>query len=523
MRRFCPTCAVEYEGGTLYCPQDGTRLEEPILDRKTIRELDEQSVAEAMALVGGRYRVEAPFSIGTDGRYFQADHVDLQQKVTLKLLRADEALDEETLERFRREAQAISSIAHPNLMQVRDFHISEDGSAILALNRIEGHSLETKLRQGPIPIDEAFHYADQILAGLGAAHQKNIIHRDIRPCNIAIHEGHARIVEFGSAKILGATKLTKQGLLVGAPQYMSPESAAGHAVDARADLYSLGITLYEMLFGAPPFGGDSFMEVLDLQMNEPHRPPSSLNRQWAMLDPLFEKALAKRAENRFSDAAEFRRALATIRRGDLMERPANAPVVARTGKWDAASAPELPINSLPKWIGGIFALVALVGIAGAAAFWLIPSQESHSHASVAIARAVSPTGHAEEEPAIEETSDESPPPAEPAEPEPAEPAQETRLVEIDATPRAQLWRGNTFIGETPLSLENPSAGEYELRRRGYEEVSFQIEDEGTDRFDLELPRVRRRHENRQSVMRTSAMQPSMARPPGDEMIDPWAM
>ncbi len=252
-------------------------------------------------------RKESPFSVGPEGRYwvekqlgsgamgvvYRAKDGRLDRSVALKELPGWLSNNEEYVARFRREAQALARLTHPYIVQVHDL-IEERGRLWLVLEYVEGGTLAAHLTGRRMPVAEAAKLASQIARGLAFVHGKGIIHRDLKPANILLTGGgEPKISDFGIAKLAETSALTQEGSSVGSPRYMSPEQATGGAVDARSDVYSLGITLYEMLTGRVPFEGDT-SSVLAQQIVQPPPPPRERAPEIpAGLEALVLRMLAK--------------------------------------------------------------------------------------------------------------------------------------------------------------------------------------------------------------------------------------
>jgi beta-lactam-binding protein with PASTA domain/predicted Ser/Thr protein kinase len=261
-------------------------------------------------IVDGRYRVIRRLGSGGMADVYCVEDQQLGRKVALKLLYRRFAEDLQFVERFRREASSAAGLQHPNIVSIYD-RGEWDGTYYIAMEYIEGRTLKEVIReQGPAPSEAAVDIALQILRALRFAHRRGVIHRDIKPHNVLIdHEGRAKVADFGIARA-GASDMTETGSIMGTAQYLSPEQAQGRPVDARSDLYSVGIVLYEMLTGQVPFDAESAVTVALKQVSEQPVPPAQLN---PAIPPALEgvvlRAMAKQPEHRFADADEFITAL----------------------------------------------------------------------------------------------------------------------------------------------------------------------------------------------------------------------
>jgi serine/threonine protein kinase len=212
------------------------------------------------------------------GEVYRATDTRLHRDVALKILPERFAADAERLARFHREAQALAALSHPNIAAIHGLEEDPQSSVhALVLELIDGETLEERLRQGPVPLDEALHIARQLVEALDTAHEKGIVHRDLKPSNIKIRDdGTVKVLDFGLAKLLDTNRLedvsaaptitspavTSPGVVLGTASYMAPEQARGRQADTRADVWAFGVILYEMLTGGRLFEGDTVSEVI---------------------------------------------------------------------------------------------------------------------------------------------------------------------------------------------------------------------------------------------------------------------
>jgi serine/threonine protein kinase len=203
------------------------------------------------------YKITEKLGSGGMGVVYKAEDTKLDRFVALKFLPPHLTTNEEEKQRFIHEAKAASSLDHNNICAIYEIDETEDGQLFISMAYYEGETLDKRIKEKPLPIEEAIDIAIQIAQGLAKAHEKEIVHRDIKPANIMLtKEGVVKVLDFGLAKLLTQTKLTKESTTLGTVSYMSPEQAKGEKVDQRTDDWSLGIVFYEMITGQVPFKGD---------------------------------------------------------------------------------------------------------------------------------------------------------------------------------------------------------------------------------------------------------------------------
>jgi serine/threonine protein kinase len=299
-------------------------------------------------ILGGRYRLRRRMAVGGFGAVFAAEDLRLHRPVAVKVLSPHIANSREHLARFGQEAIAASQIGHDGIVDVRDFDRDVDGTHFIVMELLDGHDLSQLIAtEGPLPVETALAITAQVASALDCAHRCGIVHRDLKPANVFMTSRGSRgdvvkVLDFGISKVmhrrLGAGNLTESGQVVGTPYYMAPEQAQGKPdVDGRADVYALGVMLYEMLTGAPPFTGDHYVVValqhLTLSPPAPSRARPGLP---ASVDPLVMQAMAKEPTERFATMAHFHAAIAA----ELRRLDAGPPGEA------AAPGPAAPVASL---------------------------------------------------------------------------------------------------------------------------------------------------------------------------------
>jgi eukaryotic-like serine/threonine-protein kinase len=287
-------------------------------------------------IVDDRYEVLGPLGEGGMGTVYKVRHVTLNRLFAMKALRRDLAADGALSERFILEARATAAIKHPAVVAITDFGVLSDGIPYFVMELLVGETLSARLRaRGPVPPRDAIDIARKIADGLVASHAAKVIHRDLKPENVFLTgQGDVRIVDFGAAKIVGSSKLTRPGVVFGTPYYMSPEQAGGQPIDGRADVYSLGVLLFEMITGRVPFEADTYMGVLTKHMfAQPPRPSAIVapGIQLGALEDVVMRALEKEPSARYASMADFARALGDADRGRApIEAPDRGPPVSRT-------------------------------------------------------------------------------------------------------------------------------------------------------------------------------------------------
>jgi len=295
----------------------GDFLEKPVLDGGT-RNVPSKEAPEACAIVGqtvAHYKVLRQLGSGGMGVVYEAEDIRLGRRVALKFLPEKLVCDERALRRFEREARAASSLNHPNICTIYEVE-EHDHQPVIVMELLEGISLKQRIQQGPISTDELLDFGIQTSDALEAAHAKGIVHRDIKPGNMLIvGQGRIKVLDFGLAKVCGPhvvadqseeESLTLDGVIPGTTSYMSPEQVRGEEIDARSDLFSLGVVLYEMATGQKPFVGKNRVLLMDAILNAKPTAVTKVNSSVpAALETIIARTLEKKREKRFQQAADL--------------------------------------------------------------------------------------------------------------------------------------------------------------------------------------------------------------------------
>ena len=300
----CPLCKREMRDQLLFCPFDG----------QTLLAVDEGDRFLGLVLEN-KYRIDEKVGEGGMGKVYRGTHILMDHTVALKILHPHLSSDQIAVERFRREARAAASIRHPNAVAVTDFGVNkETGLSYLVMEFLEGVELRDEIKKkGPLDFEESFIITQQICLALQAAHAKGIVHRDLKPDNIWLlksedHFPRVKVLDFGIAKLMAnnVSDLTQQGVIVGTPYYMSPEQCVGDELDARSDIYSLGVIIYEVLTGRVPFRASTPMGVALKHANEAPVPPHELRADLPQaIETVVLRALRKHREERQGSAMEL--------------------------------------------------------------------------------------------------------------------------------------------------------------------------------------------------------------------------
>jgi eukaryotic-like serine/threonine-protein kinase len=279
----------------------------------------------------GRYEVIGELGQGAMGVVYKAKDPLIDRVVAIKTINLNQTMEEreEYEARFYQEARAAGRLSHHNIVTIYDVGKSGD-VAYIAMEFLEGRELRDVLNErSTMPIPEVLDIVAQVASGLHYAHEHGIVHRDVKPSNIMIQkDGHVKITDFGIARMASAAVRTQTGMVLGSPKYMSPEQVMGKLTDQRSDIFSLGIMLYEMLAGRPPFSGENVNAIMYQTLNATPPQPSSMNPAVPdMLNFIVAKALAKKVDERYQNAKEFADDLRACRDSLPQEGPAAPPPV----------------------------------------------------------------------------------------------------------------------------------------------------------------------------------------------------
>ena len=387
--KICPQCGTEYELDQRFCPKDGSTLK------------SQSATADIVGdVIAERYHVLKKLGEGGMGAVYLAEHVKMGRKSAVKIMNPGMVNDADAIQRFNREATNASKITHPNVAAIYDFGETKDGLIYLAMEFIEGDSLTAVIEKaGALPAQRAANIALQTADGLSVAHDMGIVHRDLKPDNIMIAKNRdgsdcVKVVDFGIAKATENTnqKVTKTGLVVGTPEYMSPEQLAGDKLDGRSDIYSLGLVTFNMLTGKLPFPSETVQESMIMRLTDRPRTLVEMTGQahWPQaLQDVLDRALARDVNERYQNASQFGRdlmkAVQSMPVGALAEggtlvlgatsvpatRVASAAGAGRTAAIAAPKAPAAPApapapvpaksSRMPLIAGGGLVLAAVAG------------------------------------------------------------------------------------------------------------------------------------------------------------------
>ncbi|MEP7339379.1 MAG: protein kinase [Acidobacteriota bacterium] len=312
---LCLNCQLQNPDTAQFCQRCGQSL----VQIRTAQGDDQPASSGSLVgrVIDGKYRIESLLAEGGIGSIYRARRVLIGDQVAIKTLQADWDSDTEMLERFRREAQTAARLKHPNVVTIHDFGRTSDGQLYLVMELVEGRNLRELMRgREPLAADFVAEILEQISAALDEAHRHGIVHRDLKPENIVLSEVIAgwrvKVLDFGIAHwrdlAAGVATLTQTGAVLGTPRYMSPEQCMGQEIDGRSDVYTLGVMLFEMLTGAPPFNSPTMVELISQHLHQKPPTPRTLNPDISpAIEQIILQALSKQREARQPSAGTLAR------------------------------------------------------------------------------------------------------------------------------------------------------------------------------------------------------------------------
>jgi serine/threonine-protein kinase len=319
MTTKCPKCKAENPEESKFCNECGLQLDSvdqmPVPPTQTL-EVPKEDLTTGSTFAG-RYQIIEEIGKGGMGKVYKAQDKKIKETVALKLIKPEIASDKKTIERFGNEMKFARKVAHRNVCRMYDLG-EEKGVHFITMEYVPGEDLKGMIRMmGQLGAGKTISIAKQVCEGLEEAHRLGVVHRDLKPSNIMIDkDGNARIMDFGIARSLKGKGITGPGVMIGTPEYMSPEQVEGKEVDQRTDIYALGVVLYEMVAGRVPFEGDTPFSIGVKQISEIPRPPKEINDQIPEdLSRVILRCLEKEKEKRYQSAGKLRTELENIEKG----------------------------------------------------------------------------------------------------------------------------------------------------------------------------------------------------------------
>jgi len=476
--RYCSSCGADVSGGGAPPTTSNVDLLQQRLQR----------------LIEGRYRIERLLGKGGMGAVFLAHDLALERDVAIKVLPPDVAQDDQIVRRFQQEAKTAAKLDHPNIIPIYRVE-SEGGLNYFVMKYVSGTSLEDLLDQKrPLPVPEIQRILWEAACALGHAHQRGVVHRDVKPANIMFdHDGRAMLTDFGISKALqAATGFTATGMIIGTPHYMAPEQAKGQTVDGRADQYSLGVVGYRAVTGELPFAGDSVHTILYKHIFE--EPPRAASRRADVPEPLsaaVSQAMSKDPDHRYPTMEAFATAVwpeqpvAAPTKGRAAHRPRSKAAADALTQISGTPTTPLPARQAKGPRAGLVVGVIVVAAAGVGGYLALGrGTRSKQAAGAKLAAPVADTARAPAPPVAESATavksqaprrPERPPPRPPA---PAVPAPAPQgFLTLDASPFGEVYIDGTDVGQTPIVEYTVAPGRHAIRieHPGYKTVTETVQ------------------------------------------------